>query len=193
MVTGEAFEQARILVVDDQEANVLLMERILKKAGYVNVASTTDPREVLSLHERLDPDLIILDLLMPYVDGFQVMEQLSKVLPDGTYLPILVLTADLTTGAMHRALSMGAKDFLHKPFDSVEVLLRIRNLLETRFMHVRLRDHTEELERKVLERTEALSKSLERVTEMAEHRRSLLGRLSGVNLSAPVSGTAEVD
>ncbi|MDP9329876.1 MAG: response regulator [Actinomycetota bacterium] len=193
MVSEEAFERASILVVDDQEANVLLMERILKKAGYVNVSSTTDPREVLSLYDSFDPDLIILDLLMPYVDGFQVMEQLSKVLPDGTYLPILVLTADLTTGAMHRALSMGAKDFLHKPFDSVEVLLRIRNLLETRFMHVRLRDHTEELERKVLERTEALSKSLERMTEMAEHRRSLLGRLSGVNPPAPVSGTAEVD
>jgi DNA-binding response OmpR family regulator len=178
-----SLESARILVVDDQEDNVVLLQRILAKAGYTNVSTTTDPREVLPRVLESEHDLIILDLLMPHLSGFDVIEQLSKVVPDGTYLPILVLTADLTQEAMHRALSIGARDFLHKPFDPIEVLLRIKNLLETRFMYLRLQDKGAEVERKVEERTRALHKDLERATELADRRRQLLSRLTGTDLA----------
>jgi len=173
--------EARILVVDDQEANVRLLERILQRAGYTNVATTTDSRQVAAMYAELDPDLILLDLLMPHMDGFDVMEELGRRVPDGTYLPILVLTADATPQARQRALSMGARDFLTKPFDHDEALLRIRNLLETRSLHLRLKDQNEALEQKVRERTEELEKSLEVLRRTAEQRRTLLAHLAKVN------------
>src|SRR5947209_490798 len=116
------FESAQILIVDDQEANVRLLEQILKRRGYTRLTGTTDSREVTSLFRTLRPDLILLDLTMPYLDGFQVMEALEPLIPQGSYLPILVLTADISLQAKQRALSMGAKDFLTKPFDHAEVL-----------------------------------------------------------------------
>ena len=138
--------QARILIVDDEPANVLLLEHILDQAGYPNHTATTDPRQVLTIYARLDPDLILLDLAMPHLDGLAVMAQLRQVIPAGTYLPILVLTADMTTQAKQQALSGGATDFLLKPLDPTEVLLRIGNLLQTRRLHLELRRHNQLLE-----------------------------------------------
>jgi len=137
---------ASILIVDDEPANVLLLEHILDQAGYPNHTATTDPRQVLAIHARFDPDLILLDLAMPHLDGLAVMAQLRQVIPAGTYLPILVLTADMTTQAKQQALSGGATDFLLKPFDPTEVLLRIGNLLQTRRLHLELRRHNQLLE-----------------------------------------------
>ncbi|MBI3975844.1 MAG: response regulator, partial [Armatimonadetes bacterium] len=120
-------QQAQILVVDDQQANVRLLERILRQAGYVNIRTTTDPRKVAGLVEEVPPDLILLDLLMPHLDGYGVMQDLGVRLAQDGYLPILVLTADITPEAKQRALSGGARDFLTKPFDPAEVLLRMQN------------------------------------------------------------------
>jgi len=181
MRADDGLTEARILVVDDQEPNVRLLERILRRAGYANVATTTDPRQVLAMYGELDPDLIVLDLHMPHMDGFEVMEELGRRVPDGSYLPILVLTADATPQARQRALSMGARDFLTKPFDHDEALLRIRNLLETRSLHLRLKDQNEALEQKVGERTEALQRSLDALRRTSEQRRMLLAHLAKVN------------
>ena len=165
---------ARILLVDDHEANVRLLERILLQAGYTNLRRTTDPRQVLPLFAEGQPDLIVLDLHMPHLDGFAVLEQLRPLIPAGTYLPILVLTADITRDAKQRALAMGARDFLTKPLDHAEVLLRIKNLLETRFLHRALRAQNQQLEQRVRERTRSLEAAqmeiLERLARAAEYR-----------------------
>jgi putative two-component system response regulator len=171
---GATPNDARILIVDDEPANVLLLERILDEAGYPNHTATTDPRQVLTIHARYHPDLILLDLAMPHLDGLTVMAQLRQVLPAGTFLPILVLTADMTTQAKQQALSGGATDFLVKPFDSTEVLLRIGNLLQTRRLHLELQGHNQLLEQRVRDRTAQLEAArneiLERLALAAEYR-----------------------
>jgi putative two-component system response regulator len=177
MRADEALTQAQILIVDDQEANVRLLETLLRRAGYGNVMGTTDPKQVAGLCSEHGPDLIVLDLHMPVMDGFEVMRELAKRVPEGTYLPILVLTADSTPEARRRALSMGARDFLTKPFDQDEALLRIRNLLETRSLHLRLHDQNALLEAKVRERTWELEQSLELLQRTADNRRTLLARM----------------
>ena len=126
-------KNANILIVDDQEANICILEGFLDIQGYSNIKTTQDPREVVHLLASFDPDLILLDLSMPYISGFEVMKQIKSVISENTYLPILVLTADVTPSAKQKALSGGASDFLTKPFDLVEVGLRIRNLLFTSF------------------------------------------------------------
>jgi putative two-component system response regulator len=131
---------ARILVVDDERVNVVLLERILEQDGYRNVKSTTDPTAAVTLYEEFEPDLVLLDLHMPTLDGFAVMERLEQRTPADTFLPILILTADIRPEIKRRALSAGAKDFVTKPFDRTEVLLRIQNLLQTRFLHMRVHD-----------------------------------------------------
>ena len=136
-------KEGKILIVDDERANVRFLEIVLEQAGYHNVFSTSDPCQALFLCSELQPDLMLLDLHMPYLDGFAVMRMLQTH-PDFQSMPIIVLTADSTVPVRHRALSEGAKDFLLKPLDEIEVLLRIRNLLETRF-------HNELLEAKVQE------------------------------------------
>ena len=115
-----------------------LLERILQQSGATQITSTTDARQVVSLYSATQPDLIILDLMMPYLDGFAVMEQLAPIIPAETYLPILVITADATSETRRRALADGAKDFLTKPIDPLEVVLRIKNLLEIRLLHQQL-------------------------------------------------------
>ncbi len=149
-------ETARILIIDDEPANVLLLERMLQRQGYTALKSTTDARQAIALYAEFQPDLILLDLAMPYVDGFQVLERLNPLIPPQVFLPVLVLTADITLETKRRALESGAKDFLTKPFDPVEVLLRVRNLLETRLLHVELARHNESLEQTVRERTQQL-------------------------------------
>jgi putative two-component system response regulator len=165
---------ARILVVDDEPANVRMLELLLSRVGYEQLFWTTDPRKVLELHEAISPDLVLLDLHMPHVDGFELLGLLSERNPPGEYRPILVLTADATEKARERALSTGAHDFLTKPLQRTEVLLRIHNLLSTRFLHRRLQRHNEELDERVRERTRELEEAqlevLARLTLAAEFR-----------------------
>jgi CheY-like chemotaxis protein len=145
----EMLYDAAILIVDDEPLNIDFIEVLLRRAGYCNLTSTGDSRQVLSLCVSLQPDLILLDLHMPPPDGFAVLEALAPSLAQGTYLPVLVLTADVSRAARERALSMGAKDFLTKPLDVTEVRLRVKNLLETRLLHRRLRRHNELLQEEV--------------------------------------------
>ena len=152
----QALKAARILIVDDESANVRLLERVLEREGYTHLRSTTDARQALPLYTESRPDLVLLDLAMPHVDGFQILERIKPLVPPKAYLPVLVLTADITMETKRRALESGAKDFLTKPFDQVEVLLRIRNLLETRLLHQELARHNESLEEIVRERTQQL-------------------------------------
>jgi adenylate cyclase len=135
-----------ILIVDDQEANVALLESLLADEGYARVHGTADSRQALPLFLSLQPDLVLLDLHMPHLDGFQVMEQLQSCIPPDVYLPILVLTADADAEVKRRALTGGAKDFLSKPLDFDEVCARIRNLLETRRLHLQLQERNRVLE-----------------------------------------------
>src|SRR3990170_3158833 len=135
MIDELTLRNARILVVDDEEPNVALLKRMLQQAGFDQIEATTDARQAVPLFESFEPDILLLDLLMPYMDGHQVMQKLAPLVADGDYVPILVLTADTTPEAMQRSLTGGAKDILTKPFDATEVLLRIQNLLETRFLH----------------------------------------------------------
>src|SRR2546423_7251946 len=122
----------RILIVDDEPANVRLLERIVRNAGWAAARSTTDSREAAALHAELRSDLVLLDLMMPYLDGVAVLKQLRSTLADGEFLPIVILTADATGDAKRRALDAGATDFLTKPFDHMEIVLPIKNLPETR-------------------------------------------------------------
>ncbi len=156
----------RILIVDDQAANVLLLEEILRGAGYSNVKSTQDPRQALGLYCEFQPDLVILDLHMPHLSGLALMEQFGGCTAPDNYVPILVLTADVLPEARQKALSAGAKDFLTKPFDVTEVVLRIRNMLETRTLYLQLQAHNHLLEDKVRERTGELEAAQ---VEMLQH------------------------
>jgi putative two-component system response regulator len=166
--------QGTILIVDDQENNIRILERLLRKSGYDRLVTTTDPRETLHLFRQHRPDLVLLDLHMPYLDGFGVLEQLAPEMPENSFMPVLVLTADLSSEARKRALAMGAKDFLAKPFDSIEVMLRIENLLEARFLYLELQEQNALLERKVHQRTRELEEAqveiLERLALAAEFR-----------------------
>ena len=184
MRSSDDLSKANILIVDDQETNVFLLERVLRRAGYDNVASTTDPTRVRALHEAFQPDIILLDLNMPHMDGFEVMDELSRYISQGEYLPSLVLTAEDSPEAKQRALSMGARDFLTKPFDHDEALLRIRNLLETRLLHLKLMDENERLEERVRERTIELERSVETLRRTSEQRRMLLAHLADVHRTA---------
>lgn len=169
---------ARMLVVDDAHANVVLLERMLRHNGYTNVRTLTDARDALPTYMTWEPDLVLLDLHMPYVDGYTVLQQFATM-PDALYVPVLVLTADITPEAKQRALALGAKDFLAKPFDMAEVMLRINNLLETRFLYVRLQQHSGNLERQVRDRTRALEAAqfeiVERLARAAEYRDDATG------------------
>jgi len=165
MIEETAIRKARILIVDDQEANVSLLEHMLADDGYTQVMSTTHPAEVCTLHRKNDFDLILLDLQMPGMDGFAVMEGL-KTNEHDSYLPVLVITAQ--PGHKLRALQAGAKDFISKPFDLTEVRTRIRNMLEVRLLYRQLENHNQELERLVLERTAELRESEARFRSLTE-------------------------
>jgi PAS domain S-box-containing protein len=157
--------KASVLIVDDQEANVSLLEQVLREAGYTCVASTTNPHEVCALHRKNRYDLILLDLQMPGMDGFQVIEALKTNDADG-YLPVLVITAQ--PGHKLRALQAGAKDFISKPFDLVEVKTRIRNMLEVRLLYRKLENYSKALEETVQERTAELRESEARYRSLTE-------------------------
>jgi len=143
MINADDLLNASILIVDDQEANVMLMEHMLHEAGYRCISSTTDPRAVCALHRDNHYDLILLDLQMPGMDGFQVMEGLKEIETDG-YLPVLVITAQ--PDHKLRALAAGAKDFISKPFDLAEARTRIHNMLEVRLLYKQLEQYNRALE-----------------------------------------------
>src|SRR5258708_6112680 len=159
MIKDETLKNSHILIVDDQEANVMLLERLLRTAAKTNFPSPTDPRQGLPMFPKFQPNLILPDLMMPHRDGYAVMQQMGPRVPEGEYLPILVLTAEVNAEAKQKALTMGAKDFLNKPIDATEVLLRIRNLLETRHLHLRMQNQKHLLEEQVLEKTHALEET----------------------------------
>ena len=175
-----AFADARILVVDDEKVNVAALTRILRAAGYSNVLATTDPTAAPGLYQSQDSDVVLLDLHMPELDGYGVLEQLRAAAGPQAYVPVLVLTGDSSAEARRRALSAGAKDFLTKPFEVDEVLLRIRNLLETRYLHREITTQNQLLERRVRQRTAELEgaylDTLERLAIAAEFRDDETGR-----------------
>ncbi len=165
MITAAEILNASVLIVDDQPSNVLLLEEILREAGYTRVSSTMDPHAVAALHRQNRYDLILLDLKMPGMDGFQVMENL-KAIETESYIPVLVVTAE--PGHKLRALQAGAKDFVSKPFDLTEVKTRIHNMLEVRLLYRRLDNYNKLLEQTVQERTAQLRESEARFRALTE-------------------------
>lgn len=176
----EHVRRARILIVDDEEANVQLLRRILEPAGYTDIRDTRRPEDVQGLLSEMDPDLVLLDLLMPGMDGHEVLRVVREGTPEDEYRPVLVLTSDNTRDAKRRALSGGAKDYLTKPLSPSEVRARVRNLLETRMLYRELQGHTETLEARVRERTaeleEARFQTLRRLARAAEYRDDATGQ-----------------
>jgi len=170
---------SRILVVDDTEANLLLLEEILEDIGYSEVVTLSDPHRAVATCQAYDPDLLLLDLHMPGMSGLDVIAAVRERRSE-TYLPILMLTADISSEAKVRALSTGANDFLTKPFDRTEVELRIRNLLQIRHLHMTLQNQNAILEHKVTKRTEQLNaikiELLERLAMAAEFRDDQTGQ-----------------
>lgn len=144
-------QQARILIVDDEDTNLLVLRRMLERAGYPNLLTVNDSKVAIERFCTFEPDLILLDLHMPAPDGFEIMTQLAPLIPEGSYVPVLVLTADVTDTTRERALAMGARDFLTKPFRYNELLLRLNNLLETRALNTRLLRERTVLEERVHE------------------------------------------
>lgn len=162
------------MIIDAQVSNVLQLERLLQEEGYPNFVSVSDSREALASFLGFKPDLVLVDLHMPHLDGYGVMQQLRKNMVPDSFLPILVLTTDITPEAKRRALLEGATDFLAKPLDPVEATLRIRNLIQTRSLYLQLQDHNKILDQKVRKRTQQLEQAqieiLERLAQAAEYR-----------------------
>ncbi len=171
---------ARILLVDDDETNLRLLSRILERNGYTSVRSTTEGTAVAAIARDYDPDLLLLDLHMPPPDGFEILAQLSPLIGGPKRLPVLVLTGDDTPETKRRALSLGARDFLAKPFDATEAMLRVRNLIETRLLQRALETTNTRLESKVAERTSDLERAqveiMERLGRASEFRDDDTGR-----------------
>ena len=176
MINPTEILHGKVLIVDDQEVNILLLERILRGAGYDAITSTMAPVEVCDLHLRNRYDLILLDLQMPVMDGFQVMEGLKQIEPDG-YLPVLVITAQ--PDHKLRAFRAGAKDFISKPFEVSEVLARVHNMLEVRLLNKKLHNYNDELEGQVRARTADLKdnylETIFTMTRAAEHKDKDIG------------------
>ncbi|HEX6039772.1 response regulator, partial [Longimicrobium sp.] len=173
-----------ILLVDDEEANLDLLEGFLRAEGYDALPRTTDPRKVLAMMDEHRPDLVLLDLHMPHKDGFTVLRELAARDNEEDYVPVLVLTADVNPTARERALAGGARDFLTKPFDVLEVLLRVRNLLETRVLYSRQREAREAAEQSqrraafLAEASRVLSSSFDTSTTLAQLARLAVPELA---------------
>ena len=167
------FTEAKILIVDDEQGNIHVLERMLNAVGYHNITSTTEPRSTPDLYQSMHPDLILLDIKMPGFSGFDVMNAL-KSLETESYLPILVLTAQLDTETRLRAIQAGAKDFVNKPFIMEEMLARINNLLEVRMLHNTVCGEKKSLETQVAESSEELRQYqveiIQRLARAAEYR-----------------------
>ena len=157
------YSRMKILIVDDEPVNAALLEDLLGEAGYKHLQTVTDSRLALDVCETFEPDLILLDLMMPFVDGFQILHALRSA-DIATFLPVIVLTADINEESKRNALRAGANDFLLKPFDHLEVLLRIANLLETRRLHRQLDNQRAALEEALCERSLEL-REMQRATD----------------------------
>lgn len=181
---------SRILVVDDQTANLQVLSTVLQFAGYNHVNCLSDSRQLLGVYEEFHPDLLLLDLHMPHVDGLAAMDQLATVVPEDDYLPILVLTGDNTSEAKERALSHGAHDFLSKPLNRAEVQLRVKNLLETRLLHLQLRAQNASLEQQVRERTELAEELGETNQKLLDTQAHLIHSEKMAGLGQLVAGIA---
>lgn len=181
--------EATVMIVDDHPPNVTLLEMLLRSAGVARVHGLTDPSEAVTRCLELRPDLLLLDLHMPEVDGFAVMEALGAALEKEAFLPVLVLTADATPHTKKRALAAGAKDFLMKPFDHTEVLLRVRNLLETRALYTEVRRHNARLQAEIDQQTEQARRLK---AERAARRREVETVLSGEALHMVFQPIAEL-
>jgi putative two-component system response regulator len=173
MLSPEEITRGRILIVDDTESHILLLRKILKGAGYGSIATTTNPSEAADLYREFRPDLVVLDLHMKPINGFEVIEQLKSLEPD-SYAPVLMMTALNDQEVLLKALEVGARDFLNKPFDRVEALTRIRNQLEVRLLHNHVRDQNRILEETVRERTREIRETrlevIRRLGRAAEYR-----------------------
>ncbi len=155
VILEKALHEATILIIDDTPANVLLLERLLKMEGYQNVYSVTDSREAIQAYEEVKPDTILLDLRMPYFDGFQILQMLKERYQE-EFFPVIVITAHGDQQSRNQALEYGAIDFIGKPFDRIEILMRIRNVIQLHMMQQQLLNQNEELERRVDERTKEI-------------------------------------
>lgn len=160
-------------MVDDESSNIIVLESALKQAKYTSITSTTDSRKAASLYQELEPDLVLLDLRMPHLDGFEVIEQIKQIEADDSYAPILVLTAESDPAVRLKALQVGARDFLSKPLDLSEVLCRIQNILEVRLLNKNLGAQKDFVEQRVRERTADLKQANQQLKkEIAERKRS---------------------
>jgi len=200
MIDEKSIKEAKILIVDDQPANVTLIEKMLDIDGYINVISTTDPTQVESIYMEQNSDLVLLDLNMPVMDGYQVLAKIREVDPD--YPPIIVLTAQSDRESRIKALDLGARDFLAKPFDRVELMTRIRNMLEVRILTKAIKNQNKILDGKVKERTQELTDTrlevIRRLGRAAEYRDDMTGyhiiRMSRYSqLLALAAGMAETE
>jgi signal transduction histidine kinase len=181
----EHIRSASLFIVDDNSSNVILLEKMLKRAGYENIESTTDSRLAREMYEKGRHDLVLLDIRMPHVDGFEVMQQIDEISGDD-YSPILVLTAQTDMETRLKALAAGAKDFLNKPVDKAEALNRIRNMLEVRLLHNQVRNQNEILEEQVRERTYELLEAKE-MAESASRTKSEFLSIMGHELRTPLN------
>ena len=164
----------KLLLVDDEAHCTKLMEAFLRQAGYSRITMTNDARQALELFQQVKPDLVALDMRMPHMDGFEVMRQLRQVIPAEDYVPILIVTGELDAPTKHKALAEGANDFINKPADATEVVLRIKNQLQTRRLHTQLQMHNEHLEAQVRLRTKVVEQTqldlLNRLVLASEYR-----------------------
>jgi signal transduction histidine kinase len=180
----DAIRACKILIIDDELPNVRLLERVLKRAGFDNFISTTDSREAATLFTEFQPDIVLTDWLMPEVDGCVVIERVRALMAAEEYLPIVVLTADATTPTKKRALTAGATDFLTKPFDQMEIVLRMQNLLRARLAHIVIQGQKAALEESVRRRTIELERALSELRRtqqqvIQQERLAALGTMAG--------------
>ena len=172
MITTEQIYNGKVLIIDDEPANIMVLEETLRQGGYTSITSITDPRDALESYKNFNPDLVLLDLNMPHVDGFQVMEQIKEADPKRN-IPIMVLTAQIDHATRLRALDSGARDFLTKPFDILEVSLRIQNMMEISLLYSQVCNSNTSLDGKYEQAITDLSTTKSKLEEEINRREEL--------------------